>query len=117
MSTRHRTRFVIEKVRLTLVLVAAPCVVFSLTRTTQASIFAHGSVTVLGAIGQVGHIDVHQASVAVYMNGTGQVCVGRPAAPNTAPSSYTPRKSRMENVPHADRRSQPAAQSVTAAER
>ncbi|HEY8411390.1 MAG TPA: post-COAP-1 domain-containing protein [Pyrinomonadaceae bacterium] len=52
--------------------------------------FTYGSATVVGAIGQVGYIDVHQASGAVYVSGSsGQVCVGRPTAPNTAPSSYT----------------------------
>ena len=52
--------------------------------------FTYGPATVVGAIGQTGYIDVHQASGAVYVSGsTGQVCVGRPGAPNTAPSSYT----------------------------
>jgi hypothetical protein len=52
--------------------------------------FTYGPATVVGTIGQVGYLDVHQASGAVYVSGsTGQVCVGRPTAPNTAPSSYT----------------------------
>jgi hypothetical protein len=52
--------------------------------------FTYGPATVVGTIGQVGYLDVHQASGAVYVSGdTGQVCVGRPSAPNTAPSSYT----------------------------
>ena len=52
--------------------------------------FTYGPATVVGAIGQVGYLDVHQASGTVYVSGsTGQVCTGRPAAPNTAPSSYT----------------------------
>lgn len=52
--------------------------------------FTYGPATIVGAIGQVGYLDVHQASGAVYVSGsTGQVCVGRPTAPNTAPSSYT----------------------------
>ena len=52
--------------------------------------FTYGPATVVGAIGQVGYLDVHQASGAVYVSGsTGQVCVGRPTAPNTAPSAYT----------------------------
>ena len=52
--------------------------------------FTYGPATVVGAIGQVGYLDVHQTSGAVYVSGsTGQVCVGRPTAANTAPSSYT----------------------------
>ena len=52
--------------------------------------FTYGPATVVGAIGQSGYIDVHQATGTVYVSGsTGQVCVGRPSAPNTAPSSYT----------------------------
>ena len=52
--------------------------------------FTYGPASVVGSIGQVGYLDVHQASGAVYASGsTGQVCVGRPSAPNTAPSSYT----------------------------
>jgi hypothetical protein len=52
--------------------------------------FTYGPATIVGTIGQVGYMDVHQASGAVYVSGsTGQVCVGRPTAPNTAPSSYT----------------------------
>ena len=51
--------------------------------------FTYGPATVVGTIGQVGYLDVHQASGAVYVSGsTGSVCVGRPAAPNTAPSAY-----------------------------
>lgn len=52
--------------------------------------FTYGPATVVGTIGQVGYMDVHQDSGAVYVSGsTGRVCVGRPTAPNTAPSSYT----------------------------
>lgn len=52
--------------------------------------FVYGPATVVGAIGQVGYLDVHQASGAVYVSGsTGQVCVGRPSSPAVAPSSYT----------------------------
>jgi hypothetical protein len=52
--------------------------------------FTYGPATVVGQIGQVGYIDVHQASGAVYVSGsTGQVCVGRPSSPTAAPSSYT----------------------------
>jgi hypothetical protein len=51
--------------------------------------FTYGPATVVGTIGQVGYLDVHQASGAVYVSGsTGQVCVGRPASPGAAPSSY-----------------------------
>ena len=52
--------------------------------------FTYGPATVVGAIGQVGYLDVHQASGAVYVSGsTGQVCVGRPASVSAAPTSYT----------------------------
>ncbi|HJT67557.1 MAG TPA: post-COAP-1 domain-containing protein [Pyrinomonadaceae bacterium] len=52
--------------------------------------FTYGAATVVGTIGQLGYLDVHQASGTVYVSGSsGQVCVGRPTAPNTAPSSYT----------------------------
>ena len=52
--------------------------------------FTYGPATVVGAIGQVGYLDVHQASGAVYVSGsTGQVCVGRPSSPAVAPGSYT----------------------------
>jgi len=52
--------------------------------------FTYGPATVVGAIGQVGYLDVHQASGAVYVSGsTGQVCVGRPSSPAAAPASYT----------------------------
>ena len=52
--------------------------------------FTYGPATVVGAIGQVGYLDVHQASGAVYVSGsTGQVCVGRPASVSAAPASYT----------------------------
>jgi len=52
--------------------------------------FTYGPSTVVGAIGQVGYIDVHQASGTVYVSGsTGQVCVGRPASPTVTPTSYT----------------------------
>jgi len=52
--------------------------------------FTYGPATVVGTIGQLGYLDVHQASGTVYVSGSsGQVCVGRPTAPNTAPSSYT----------------------------
>ena len=52
--------------------------------------FTYGPATVVGTIGQVGYLDVHQASGTVYVSGsTGQVCVGRPTSPNAAPTSYT----------------------------
>lgn len=52
--------------------------------------FTYGPATVVGTIGQVGYLDVHQASGAVYVSGsTGRVCVGRPTSPSVAPSSYT----------------------------
>jgi hypothetical protein len=52
--------------------------------------FTYGPSTVVGAIGQVGYIDVHQASGTVYVSGsTGQVCVGRPASLTVPPTSYT----------------------------
>lgn len=52
--------------------------------------FTYGPATVVGTIGQVGYMDVHQASGTVYVSGsTGQVCVGRPGSTNVAPSSYT----------------------------
>ncbi|HEY7783308.1 MAG TPA: post-COAP-1 domain-containing protein [Pyrinomonadaceae bacterium] len=52
--------------------------------------FTYGPATVVGTIGQVGYLDVHQASGAVYVSGsTGSVCVGRPASPSVAPSAYT----------------------------
>lgn len=80
MSTRHRTRLVIERVTLTL---------FSFT--AFAGGVTYSSATVVGALGQVGYIDVHQASGAACVSGsTDQVCIGRPTAPNTAPSNkYT----------------------------
>jgi len=50
----------------------------------------YGPATVVGAIGQAGYIDVHQSTGTVYVSGsTGQVCVGRPTSPTSAPSSYT----------------------------
>ena len=52
--------------------------------------FTYGAATIVGTIGQAGYIDVHQSTGAVYVSGSsGQVCVGRPTAANTAPSSYT----------------------------
>ena len=50
----------------------------------------YGPATVVGTIGQVGYLDVHQASGTVYVSGsTGRVCVGKPSSPTVAPSSYT----------------------------
>jgi hypothetical protein len=52
--------------------------------------FTYGPSTVVGTIGQVGSLDVHQASGTVYVSGsTGQVCVGKPTSPTVAPASYT----------------------------
>jgi len=57
--------------------------------TAFAGGFTYGSAAVVGAFGQVGYLDVHQGSRAVYVSGrTRQVCIGRPTAPNTAPCSY-----------------------------
>ncbi|MDQ3687578.1 MAG: glycoside hydrolase [Acidobacteriota bacterium] len=51
--------------------------------------FTYGPAKTAGAIGQVGSIDVHQASGAVYISGsTGQVCVGTPPAPGLEPLTY-----------------------------
>ena len=52
--------------------------------------FTYGAATVVGAIGQVGYLDVHQASGTVYVSGsTGNVCVGRPTSTTVAPDTYT----------------------------
>jgi uncharacterized repeat protein (TIGR01451 family) len=49
----------------------------------------YGPAATAGAIGQVGYIDVHQKTGAVYVSGsTGQVCTGIPPAPNLAPLTY-----------------------------
>src|SRR5207302_4419065 len=46
----------------------------------------YGPAATAGAIGQAGYIDVHQATGTVYISGSsGQVCVGTPTLPNTAP--------------------------------
>lgn len=43
--------------------------------------FSYGPTSVIGTIGQVGSIDVHQASGTVYASGsTGNVCTGTPTA-------------------------------------
>src|SRR5205807_1926159 len=48
-----------------------------------------GAAQTAGAIGQAGYIDVHQATGTVYISGSsGQVCVGTPTLPNTAPLTY-----------------------------
>ncbi|MEO7658430.1 MAG: post-COAP-1 domain-containing protein [Pyrinomonadaceae bacterium] len=55
----------------------------------------YGPAKTAGAIGQVGSIDVHQATGTVYISGsTGQVCVGTPPAatpldPQPEPLTYT----------------------------
>ncbi len=52
--------------------------------------FTYGVTTAAGLIGQVGCIDVHQASGTVYASGSnGVVAVGTPPAPGQAPTSYT----------------------------
>lgn len=49
----------------------------------------YGLAHTAGAIGQVGYIDVHQATGTVYVSGsTGQVCVGTPPLPGQAPLTY-----------------------------
>lgn len=49
----------------------------------------YGPAVTAGAIGQVGYIDVHQASGTVYISGsTGQVCVGSPLLPGLPPLTY-----------------------------
>ncbi|MBA3241854.1 MAG: exo-alpha-sialidase, partial [Acidobacteria bacterium] len=46
----------------------------------------YGPARTAGQIGQVGEIDVHQATGTVYISGsTGQVCVGEPVVPGTDP--------------------------------
>jgi uncharacterized repeat protein (TIGR01451 family) len=52
--------------------------------------FTYGPAVSAGAIGQVGYIDVHQATGTVYVSGSsGQVCTGIPAAASLPPTSYT----------------------------
>ena len=52
--------------------------------------FTYGATTAAGLIGQVGCIDVHQASGTVYASGSnGVVAVGTPPGPGQAPTSYT----------------------------
>lgn len=49
----------------------------------------YGIAHTAGAIGQVGYIDVHQATGTVYVSGSsGQVCVGTPPLPGQAPLTY-----------------------------
>lgn len=49
----------------------------------------YGAAKTAGAIGQVGSIDVHQATGTVYISGsTGQVCVGTPLLPGAEPLTY-----------------------------
>ncbi|MDQ6892346.1 MAG: hypothetical protein M3167_06665 [Acidobacteriota bacterium] len=49
----------------------------------------YGLAHTAGAIGQVGSIDVHQATGTVYVAGsTGQVCVGTPPLAGQAPLTY-----------------------------
>ncbi len=49
----------------------------------------YGPAATAGAIGQVGSIDVHQATGDVYISGSsGQVCVGSPPAAGLAPVDY-----------------------------
>jgi uncharacterized repeat protein (TIGR01451 family) len=48
----------------------------------------YGPAASAGAIGQVGEIDVHQATGTVYASGSsGQVCTGTPPAPGVAPTT------------------------------
>ena len=50
----------------------------------------YGPAKTAGAIGQVGYIDVHQATGTVYVSGsTGQVCHGDPPLPGQEPLTYT----------------------------
>ncbi len=52
--------------------------------------FTYGPAKTAGAIGQVGSIDVHQASGTVYISGSsGQVCVGTPPGLGLEPLTYT----------------------------
>lgn len=49
----------------------------------------YGPAKTAGAIGQVGSIDVHQATGTVYISGSsGQVCVGTPPLPGVEPLTY-----------------------------
>lgn len=51
--------------------------------------FSYGLAKTAGAIGQVGYIDVHQATGTVYISGSsGQVCVGTPPIPGAEPLTY-----------------------------
>jgi hypothetical protein len=50
----------------------------------------YGPAKTAGAIGQVGEIDVHQASGTVYISGSsGKVCVGTPLLAGAEPLTYT----------------------------
>ncbi|CAN5432448.1 hypothetical protein BH20ACI3_BH20ACI3_35880 [soil metagenome] len=66
----------------------APAVTM-IQRSIDGGLF-YGPAKTAGAIGQVGSIDVHQATGTVYISGsTGQVCVGTPPAPGLEPLTYT----------------------------
>nr|MBA2431872.1 hypothetical protein [Chthoniobacterales bacterium] len=55
--------------------------------------FTYGPTVAAGLIGQVGCLDVHQATGTVYASGsTGNIAVGTPAAPGQAPTTYTIRQ-------------------------
>ena len=51
--------------------------------------FTYGATTPVGLIGQVGCLDVHQATGTVYASGnSGNIGVGTPATPGAAPAAY-----------------------------
>ena len=54
--------------------------------------FTYGATTPVGLIGQVGCLDVHQATGTVYAAGnSGNIGVGTPATPGAAPAAYVVR--------------------------
>ncbi|HEX5708789.1 MAG TPA: hypothetical protein VFX96_15935, partial [Pyrinomonadaceae bacterium] len=62
----------------------APAVTM-IQRSTDGGL-TYGVARTAGAIGQVGSIDVHQATGTVYISGgSGQVCTGEPLVPGTDP--------------------------------
>jgi hypothetical protein len=55
--------------------------------------FTYGATVAAGLIGQVGCLDVHQATGTVYASGsTGNVAIGTPTVPGQAPTTYTIRQ-------------------------
>jgi hypothetical protein len=55
--------------------------------------FTYGPTVAAGLIGQVGCLDVHQATGTVYASGSsGNVAIGTPAAAGQAPTTYTIRQ-------------------------